>query len=81
MPRHRLLDWFAQMGPDMAFGTYEISVPSLPPAIVINDPENVEYVLKNTELFCKGEFFRSRSWDLFGGCGKGPPSPALACRD
>ncbi|KAL8986075.1 MAG: hypothetical protein Q9177_004267, partial [Variospora cf. flavescens] len=48
------------------FSTFEISVPSLPPAIVISDPKNVEHVLKNEELFIKGTFFRSRSWDLFG---------------
>ena len=46
--------------------TFEISVPSLPPGVVINDPKNVEHVLKNDELFIKGSFFRSRSWDLFG---------------
>ena len=48
------------------FATFEISVPSLPPAIVISDPKNVEHVLKNNEVFVKGTFFRSRSWDLFG---------------
>ena len=44
----------------------EIRVPSLPPAIVVNSPENIEHVLKNNELFVKGNFFRTRSWDLFG---------------
>ncbi|MCJ1478161.1 hypothetical protein MMC13_006837 [Lambiella insularis] len=65
-PRHKLLDWFAQVQPVVGFDTYEISIPSLPPAIVVSDPKNVEHVLKNNELFIKGEFFRSRSWDLFG---------------
>ncbi|MCJ1316772.1 hypothetical protein MMC15_002093 [Xylographa vitiligo] len=65
-PRHKLLDWFAQVHPIVGFDTYEISIPSLPAAIVVNDPENVEHVLKNNELFIKGDFFRSRSWDLFG---------------
>ncbi|KAL8742097.1 MAG: hypothetical protein Q9190_005373 [Brigantiaea leucoxantha] len=41
-------------------------VPSLPPAIVVSDPKNVEHVLRNNDLFIKGAFFRSRSWDLFG---------------
>lgn len=50
----------------VGFETYEISVPSLPPGIVINDPANVEHVLKNNDIFIKGDFFRTRSWDLFG---------------
>lgn len=50
----------------VGFETYEISVPSLPPGIVINDPANVEHVLKNNDVFIKGDFFRTRSWDLFG---------------
>ncbi|MCJ1402437.1 hypothetical protein MMC11_005657 [Xylographa trunciseda] len=65
-PRHKLLDWFAQVQPIVGFDTYEISIPSLPAAIVVSDPQNVEHVLKNNELFIKGDFFRSRSWDLFG---------------
>ncbi|MCJ1444641.1 MAG: hypothetical protein MMC23_005143 [Stictis urceolatum] len=64
-PRWKLLEWFAHIQPQMGFETYEIPVPSLPPAVLINDPNNLEYVLKNTDLFVKGEFFRSRSWDLF----------------
>ncbi|KAL2047240.1 hypothetical protein N7G274_001259 [Stereocaulon virgatum] len=65
-PRHRLLDWFVQSERDVGFSTFEISVPSLPPGIVINDPRNVEHVLKNNDVFIKGDFFRVRSWDLFG---------------
>ena len=65
-PRHKLLDWFAEVQPKVGFETFEISVPSLPPAIVVSDPRNVEHILKNNELFIKGDFFRSRSWDLFG---------------
>ncbi|KAG8531450.1 uncharacterized protein KY384_003079 [Bacidia gigantensis] len=65
-PRHKLLDWFSDCERQTGFSTYEISVPSLPPGVVINDPANVEHVLKNNDLFIKGDFFRSRSWDLFG---------------
>ncbi|KAI4128051.1 MAG: hypothetical protein LQ347_004345 [Umbilicaria vellea] len=65
-PRHKLLDWFTECQDKVGFETFEISVPSLPPAIVINDPQNVEHVLKNNDLFIKGAFFRQRSWDLFG---------------
>lgn len=65
-PRHKLLDWFVRCERLVGFSTFEISVPSLPPGIVINDPANVEHVLKNNDIFIKGEFFRIRSWDLFG---------------
>lgn len=33
---------------------------------MINDPRNLEYVLKNEGVFAKGDFFKRRSWDLFG---------------
>jgi len=65
-PRHKLLDWFSQAERQVGFSTFEISVPSLPAAIVINDPQNIEHVLKNNDIFVKGDFFRLRSWDLFG---------------
>lgn len=65
-PRHKLLDWFVGANHQTAFSTFEISVPSLPPAVVISDPKNVEHVLKHNDIFIKGSFFRSRSWDLFG---------------
>ncbi|KAI4178751.1 MAG: hypothetical protein L6R41_008234 [Letrouitia leprolyta] len=68
-PRHKLLDWFIGANHQTGFSTFEISVPSLPPAIVISDPLNVEHVLNNNQLFIKGTFFRSRSWDLFAGNG------------
>ncbi|KAI9680707.1 MAG: hypothetical protein M1817_004147 [Caeruleum heppii] len=64
--RHKLLHWFTQCGRQYEFETFEIFVPTLPRGVVINDPANLEYVLKNDDLFSKGEFFRSRSWDLFG---------------
>ena len=46
--------------------TFELAIPTLPPAVLINDPINLEYVLKNNDLFVKGKFFHSNSWDLFG---------------
>jgi hypothetical protein len=48
------------------FETFQISVPSLPPGVVINDPKNLEYVFKNEGIFAKGDFFKRRSRDLFG---------------
>ncbi|OAL36179.1 hypothetical protein AYO20_04593 [Fonsecaea nubica] len=65
-PRHVLFDWFVKCQQKFGQETFEISVPSLPPGVVINSPEVLEYVLKNEAAITKGEFFRDRSWDLFG---------------
>ncbi|ETI25933.1 hypothetical protein G647_02710 [Cladophialophora carrionii CBS 160.54] len=65
-PRHVLFDWFVKCQRLFGDETFEISVPSLPPGVVINSPEVLEYVLKNEASITKGEFFRARSWDLFG---------------
>ena len=46
--------------------TFQIAVPTLPPGVVINDPKNLEFVFKNEASITKGEFFKRRSWDLFG---------------
>jgi hypothetical protein len=35
----------------------------MPPGVVINDPKNLEYVLKNEGIFTKGNFFKRRSWE------------------
>ncbi|KAF7925044.1 uncharacterized protein EAE98_007132 [Botrytis deweyae] len=64
--RHKLFSWFVKCERRFGWETFEISVPSLPPGVVINDPKNLEYVLKNEDIFAKGDFFKSRSWDLFG---------------
>ena len=64
--RHELFSWFVKCEDQFGFETFEISVPSLPPGVVINDPKNIEFVLKNEAIFTKGHFFKLRSWDLFG---------------
>ncbi|THV45019.1 hypothetical protein BGAL_0542g00060 [Botrytis galanthina] len=64
--RHKLFSWFVKCERKFGWETFEISVPSLPPGVVINDPKNLEYVMKNEGIFAKGDFFKSRSWDLFG---------------
>jgi hypothetical protein len=64
--RHKLFSWFVKCEQQFGFETFQISVPSLPPGVVINDPKNLEYVLKNEGIFSKGDFFKRRSWDLFG---------------
>ena len=65
-PRHDLFKWFVKCQQIFGQETFEISVPSLPPGVVINNPDVLEYVLKNEAAITKGEFFRGRSWDLFG---------------
>ena len=64
--RHKLFSWFVKCEQQFGFETLQISVPSLPPGVLINDPKNLEYVLRNEGIFAKGDFFKSRSWDLFG---------------
>lgn len=64
--RHKLLAWFAKCERIFGLETFAIRVPSLPPGVVINDPKNLEFVLKNEDIFSKGDFFKRRSWDLFG---------------
>lgn len=65
-PRHILFDWFVKCQRHFGHETFEISVPSLPPGVVINDPAILEFVLKNEARITKGDFFKVRSWDLFG---------------
>ncbi|EXJ88212.1 hypothetical protein A1O1_05142 [Capronia coronata CBS 617.96] len=65
-PRHVLFDWFVKCQKKFGKETFEITVPSFPPGVVINSAENLEFVLKNEASITKGEFFRERSWDLFG---------------
>lgn len=65
-PRHVLFDWFVKCQEQFGLETFEISVPTLPPGVVINSPVNLEFVLKNESVITKGDFFRERSWDLFG---------------
>ena len=44
-------------------------MPTLPPGVLIHAPANVEFVLRNEAAITKGDFFKSRSWDLFGKMG------------
>src|SRR5947209_19923098 len=65
-PRHVLFNWVGHCQKLFGLETYEIFVPTLPPGVVIQDPVNLEFVLKNEKHITKGEFFRRRTWDLFG---------------
>ncbi|OLN95983.1 Cytochrome P450 94A1 [Colletotrichum chlorophyti] len=64
--RQILFDWFTKCEQLYGYETLQISVPSLPPGVIISDPSNLEYVFKNEGIFAKGEFFKRRSRDLFG---------------
>lgn len=64
--RHKLFDWFSNCERHFSLETFEISVPTLPPGVVINNPENLDYVFRNEAIFQKGTLFRRLSWDLFG---------------
>ncbi|KAI0002627.1 cytochrome P450 [Xylariaceae sp. FL0662B] len=64
--RQKLFDWFVKCERQFGYETFQISVPTLHPGVVINDPKNLEYVFKHEGIFGKGDFFKRLSWDLFG---------------
>lgn len=68
--RQKLFAWFSRCEQLFGYETLQISVPSLPPGVIISDPKNLDFVFKNESIFAKGEFFKSRSWDLFGTCSR-----------
>ncbi|KAI1490318.1 cytochrome P450 [Biscogniauxia mediterranea] len=64
--RQKLFTWFVKCERQFGYETFQITVPTLHPGVVINDPKNLDYVFKNEGIFAKGEFVKWRSWDLFG---------------
>ncbi|KAK3899746.1 cytochrome P450 [Staphylotrichum tortipilum] len=64
--RWDLLGWFDKCQRQFGYETVALTVPTLPPGVLIHSPQNLEYVFKNEGLFTKGEFVKRRSWDLFG---------------
>ncbi|KAI0400274.1 cytochrome P450 [Xylaria palmicola] len=64
--REKLFAWFVRCERQFGLETFRITVPTLHPGVVINDPLNLDYVFKNEGVFAKGDFVRQRSWDLFG---------------
>ncbi|KAI1078872.1 cytochrome P450 [Whalleya microplaca] len=64
--RQKLFSWFVKCERQFGYETFQISVPTLPPGVVVNDPKNLEYVFKHESIFGKGDFFKRLSWDLFG---------------
>ncbi|KAM0439993.1 hypothetical protein ACHAPT_001093 [Fusarium lateritium] len=66
-PRQHLFAWFVRCERLFGHETLHISVPSLPPGVIVSDPRNLDFIFKNEGVvFEKGEFFKQRSWDLFG---------------
>ncbi|KAI9152301.1 Protein kes1 [Paramyrothecium foliicola] len=65
-PRQKLFDWFTQCINLYGFETLHITVPTLPPGVIITDPANLEFVFKNVDIFQKGDFFKNKLKDLFG---------------
>lgn len=64
--RWKLFSWFDACQRKFGYETVAISVPTLPPGVLIHDPRNLDYVFKNEGIFTKGNFVKGRTWDLFG---------------
>jgi hypothetical protein len=64
--RQKLFAWFVKCERQFGYETLELSVPTLPPGVLISDPRNLEFVFKNERIFSKGAFVKQRAWDLFG---------------
>jgi len=64
--RWKLFGWFNDCQRQFGYETVALTVPTLPPGVLIHDPHNLEYVFKNEGVFTKGTFVKGRSWDLFG---------------
>lgn len=64
--RWKLFAWFDKCQRIFGYETVALTVPTLPPGVLIHDPKNLEYVFKNEGTFTKGDFVKGRSWDLFG---------------
>lgn len=69
-PRWDLLGWFDKCQRQFGYETVALTVPTLPPGVLIHSPQNLEYVFRSGALFAKGNFVKKRSWDLFGRYGR-----------
>lgn len=65
-PRNELLAWFTACERRAPHQTLQISVPTVGRGVLLSAPAAVEFVLRNEGVFAKGDFVKSRSWDLFG---------------
>ncbi|KAK0709824.1 cytochrome P450 [Lasiosphaeria miniovina] len=64
--RWKLFGWFDKCQRQFGYETVALTVPTLPPGVLIHDPRNLEFVFKHEGVFTKGNFVKGRSWDLFG---------------
>lgn len=64
--RQKLFAWFSKCERQFGLETFQIMVPTLHPGVVVNDPNNLDYIFKNEGMFSKGDFVKQRTWDLFG---------------
>jgi hypothetical protein len=64
--RQKLLSWFVKCERQHGYETLALSVPTLPPGVLISDPKIVDFIFHNEGVFTKGDFVKRRSWDLFG---------------
>ncbi|KAK1759769.1 cytochrome P450 [Echria macrotheca] len=64
--RWKLFAWFDRCQRLFGYETVALSVPTLPPGVLIHDPRNLEFVFKHEGIFTKGMFVKGRTWDLFG---------------
>ncbi|KAM0277723.1 hypothetical protein ACHAQH_005584 [Verticillium albo-atrum] len=64
--RQKLFNYFVKCERLHGYETLQITVPTLPPGVIISDPKNLEFVFKHEGIFAKGAFVKDRSWDLFG---------------
>ncbi len=64
--RWKLFGWFDNCQRQFGYETVALTVPTLPPGVLIHSPQNLEYIFRNEGLFTKGVFVKGRSWDLFG---------------
>ncbi|KAK0617035.1 cytochrome P450 [Immersiella caudata] len=64
--RWKLFAWFGKCQRIFGYETVALTVPTLPPGVLIHDPRTLDFVFKNEGIFTKGNFVKGRSWDLFG---------------
>lgn len=64
--RQKLFSWFTKCERQFGLETFQITVPTLHPGIVVNNPKILDYIFKNEGMFSKGNFVKQRTWDLFG---------------
>ncbi|UZP37245.1 hypothetical protein NXS19_005061 [Fusarium pseudograminearum] len=52
-PRQKLFSWFHRCERLYGYETLHITVPSLPPGVIVNDPQNLDFIFRNEGVFEK----------------------------